>query len=59
MKNWVMNFIKDERGAETVELSISAVVVGGGAVTGYTNLKTKIGEKQDDVIGKLDESTAE
>ena len=59
MKNWIMNFINDERGAETFEVAIAAVVIGGGSVAGYTDLKTKIGEKQDVVIGKLDESTAE
>jgi Flp pilus assembly pilin Flp len=58
MKNWIMNFIADERGAETTELAITGVVVAGGAVTGFTQLKTKIGEKQDEVLAKLDDSTA-
>lgn len=58
MKNWIMNFIADERGAETTELAITGVVVAGGAVTGFTQLKTKIGEKQDEVLEKLDDSTA-
>lgn len=58
MKNWIMNFIADERGAETTELAITGVVVAGGAVTGFTQLKTKIGEKQTEVLDKLDDSTA-
>jgi len=58
MKNWIMNFIADERGAETTELAITGVVVAGGAVTGFTSLKTKIGEKQTEVLEKLDDSTA-
>ena len=59
MKNWVMNFITDERGAESTELAITTLVVAGGAVSGYTSLKTKIGDKTDDLLGKLDDSTAD
>ena len=55
MKNWVMNFITDERGAESTELAITTLVVAGGAVAGYTSVKTKIGDKTDDLLGKLDE----
>jgi Flp pilus assembly pilin Flp len=59
MKNWIMNFIADERGAESTELAVTTLVVAGGAVTGYTSLKTKIGDKTDDLLGKLDDSTAD
>ena len=59
MKNWIMNFIADERGAESTELAITTLVVAGGAVSGYTSLKTKIGDKTDDLLGKLDDSTAD
>ena len=59
MLNFIKNFIADERGAETVELSVTSLVVAGGAVTGFTNLKTKIGEKQDDLLSKLDASSAD
>jgi Flp pilus assembly pilin Flp len=59
MKNWVMNFITDERGAESTELAITTLVVAGGTVAGYTSVKTKIGDKTDDLLGKLDESTAD
>ena len=59
MKNWVMSFIKDERGAESTELAITTLVVAGGAVSGYTSVKNKIGDKTDDLLGKLDESTAD
>jgi Flp pilus assembly pilin Flp len=54
MKNWIMNFIADERGAETTEVAITGVVVAGGAITGFNNLKTKIGDKQQDIIDALD-----
>lgn len=53
MKNWIMNFIADERGAETTELSVTGVVVAGGAVTGFISLKEAIKQKQDAVIDKL------
>jgi len=56
MKNWIMNFIADERGAETTELSVTGVVVAGGAVTGFVLLKDAIKQKQDAVIEKLDDA---
>ena len=56
MKNWIMNFIADERGAETTELSVTGVVVAGGAVTGFISLKDAIKSKQDAVIDKLDDA---
>jgi len=59
MKNWIMNFIADERGAESTELAVTTLVVAGGAVSGYTSIKNKIGDKTDDLLGKLDESTAD
>jgi Flp pilus assembly pilin Flp len=59
MLNLIKNFIADERGAESTELAVTTLVVAGGAVSGYTSLKSKIGEKQDDLLGKLDESSAD
>lgn len=59
MINFIKNFIKNDRGAESTELAITTLVVAGGAVAGYTNIKTKIGDKTDDLLGKLDESTAD
>jgi Flp pilus assembly pilin Flp len=58
MKNWIMNFIADERGAETTELSVTGVVVAGGAVSGFLSLKEAIKTKQDEVIAKLDDAAA-
>ena len=37
--NKIMNFIKDERGAEGVEYPLVTVVVAGGAATGVMALK--------------------
>jgi len=59
MKNWIMNFIADERGAESTELAITGVVVAGGAVTGFTSLKDKLAVKQGELLGQLDASTAD
>jgi len=58
MKNWIMNFIKDERGAETAELSIATVVVAGGSVAGFTALKGKLADKNTELLDKLDDSVA-
>jgi Flp pilus assembly pilin Flp len=59
MLNFIKNFISDERGAESTELAVTTLVVAGGAVSGYTSVKNKIGDKTDDLLGKLDESTAD
>lgn len=59
MLNFILNFVRDERGAESTELAVTTVVVAGGAVSGYTSLKTKLGEKNEELLGKLDDSTAD
>jgi Flp pilus assembly pilin Flp len=59
MLNFIKSFISDERGAESTELAVTTLVVAGGAVSGYTSVKNKIGDKTDDLLGKLDESTAD
>ena len=58
MKNWIINFINDERGAESIELGITGAVVAGGAVAGLSAVKGKVTEKQDDLIAKLDDATS-
>ncbi len=59
MKNWVMNFIKDERGAESTELAVTTLVVAAGSVTGYTSVRNKVSEKTDEMIDKLDTTAAD
>ena len=54
MLNFIKNFISDERGAESTELAVTTLVVAGGAVSGYTSVKNKIGDKTDDLLGKLE-----
>ncbi|MEY4772984.1 MAG: hypothetical protein RIT40_19, partial [Planctomycetota bacterium] len=55
MKNWILNFINDERGAESIELGITGAVVAGGAVAGFSLVKGKVIEKQEELVDKLDE----
>lgn len=55
LKNLVMNFVRDERGAESAECGVSTVLYAGGAVSGGSAFKEKIQEKQADVLAKLDE----
>ena len=58
MKNWILNFINDERGAESIELGITGAVVAGGAVAGLSTVKDAVKQKQDDLVTKLDEATS-
>jgi Flp pilus assembly pilin Flp len=58
MKNWIMNFIADERGAESTELSVTGIVVAGGAVAGFNTLKGKLDEKNGQLITELDAATS-
>ena len=59
MLNFIKNFIADERGAESTELAVTTLVVAGGAVSGYTSVKNKIGDKTDELLGKLDQTSAD
>ena len=57
MSNWIMNFIRDERGAESVEFGVTAVVIAGGAVAGTDDLQDAVKQKQADTVTKLGEAT--
>ena len=57
MSNWIMNFIRDERGAESVEFGVSAVVIAGGAVAGMDDLQDAVKQKTADTVTKLGEAT--
>ncbi len=52
----IMNFISDERGAESVEFGVTSVVVAAGSVTGLSNIKTAVQTKQTDMVTKLEEA---
>jgi Flp pilus assembly pilin Flp len=57
MSNWIMNFIRDERGAESVEFGVTAVVIAGGAVAGTDDLQDAVKQKTADTVTKLGEAT--
>ena len=57
MTNWIMNFIRDERGAESVEFGVTAVVIAGGAVAGTDDLQDAVKQKTADTITRLGEAT--
>jgi len=59
MKNWIKNFINDERGTAAVEYGITAVVMAGGAASGLTALKDQLQAKQSDMISILGEQDGE
>ncbi len=59
MKNWIMNFIADERGTAAVEYGITAVVMAGGAATGLSSLKDELQSKQSDMISILGDQSGE
>ena len=59
MKNWIKNFINDERGTAAVEYGITAVVMAGGAASGLTALKDELQGKQTDMISILGEQDGE
>lgn len=50
----ILAFLADERGAETTELAITAVVVTGGSAFKYRVFMDKVGEKIDDAVALLD-----
>ena len=52
----LVNFVKDERGAESVEFGVTSVVVAAGAVQGLTNIKNATKAKQNDMVTKLEEA---
>ncbi len=57
MSNWIMNFIRDERGAESVEFGVTAVVIAGGAVAGTDDLQDAVKQKTSDTIDQLNQAT--
>lgn len=59
MLNFIKNFIADERGAESTELAVTTLVVAAGSVTGYTSVRNKVAEKTDEMLDKLDQTSAD
>jgi Flp pilus assembly pilin Flp len=59
MKTWILQFLRDERGAEGVELAITGAVVAGGAVAGFLLIKQELGHKQAELARKLHNASAD
>ncbi|MBU3683355.1 MAG: hypothetical protein FGM39_04970 [Phycisphaerales bacterium] len=53
LKNLVMNFVRDERGAESAEVGVTNVLLAGGAISGGKAFRDSIKEKQDQIINEL------
>ncbi len=58
MKNWILNFIADERGTAATEYGITAVVMAGGAASGLSLLRDTLQAKQTTMISILDDQGA-
>ena len=58
MKNWILNFIADERGTAATEYGITAVVMAGGAASGLSLLRETLQAKQTTMISILDDQGA-
>ena len=59
MKNWILNFIADERGTAAMEYGMAAVIMGGGAASGLSLLKDALQSKQTNMISILGEQDAD
>lgn len=54
LKTFVMNFVRDERGAESAEVGVTNVLLAGGAISGGKSFRDTIKEKQQQIINELD-----
>ncbi len=50
MKNWIMNFVKDERGVESAEYSVAALTIAGGTAATFTAIKGNLKDKGDALV---------
>jgi Flp pilus assembly pilin Flp len=53
LKNLVMNFVRDERGAESAEVGVTNVLLAGGAISGGKQFRDAIKDKQDQIVTEL------
>ena len=53
LKTLVMNFVRDERGAESAEVGVTNVLLAGGAISGGKDFRDSIKAKQDQIIEEL------
>ena len=59
LKNLVMNFVRDERGAESSEIGVSTVLYAGGSVAAGTALKDVIQTKQTQIKEALENTSVD
>ena len=59
LKNLVMNFVRDERGAESSEIGVSTVLYAGGSVAAGTALKDVIQTKQNQIKEALENTSVD
>ncbi|MFM9146246.1 MAG: Flp family type IVb pilin [Phycisphaerales bacterium] len=53
LKNLLMNFLRDERGAEGAECGVTNIILAGGAVAGTKDFSDVVKSKLDDVAGTV------
>lgn len=58
MTSWFLHFLGDERGAESVELGLTGVVVAGGLAFGLAKIKDKVAEEQAELVAKIEAASA-
>ena len=54
MKNWIMNFVKDERGVESSECAVAAVTIAGGTAATFTAIKGNLKDKGNTLISAIE-----
>ena len=52
--NKIMNFIKDERGAESIEYALTSTTIGAGVAVGLTATKDLLQAKSADMRDAID-----
>jgi Flp pilus assembly pilin Flp len=50
----IINFIKDERGAEVTEFAVVTLVVAGGATATMQATRNKLADKNQDMLDAID-----
>tara|TARA_B100001059_G_C17274326_1_gene305154 strand:+ start:273 stop:449 length:177 start_codon:yes stop_codon:yes gene_type:complete len=53
MKNWMINFVKDERGVESAEFAVASVSIAGGTAAVFTTIKGNLKDKGDALINAI------
>ncbi|MFM8816828.1 MAG: Flp family type IVb pilin [Phycisphaerales bacterium] len=57
LKNLLMNFVRDERGAEGAECGVTNIILAGGAVAGTKDFSDVVKSKLDAVATEVGNSS--